>query len=210
MINGCKSWQATVRMWLCNVESVNVKKKPRCGLFLDKRRKCNALVQWVKCILSFIHVLNTLPETMNTTLRRRIPRSYTRLLYITNNTLLESPAAPSLQRVTTPRQNPPHPPTQPQTQNEAHEGTTPLNAPLNPPGGGPGGNILGSGGGGAFSFKFTQSPILDAILTTALGIGAGKLLHNTLVSSCSSTLVFIGGVAYVKWYKINVLNKVLR
>ena len=137
---------------------------------------------------------------MNTVLRRRIlslPRSYARLYTTTNNTLLESPA-PSPQRVT-PSRNPPHPPTQPQTRlwrrhearvasrrspphsptqpqtrHEAHEGTTALNVPFNPPGGGPGGNIPGGSGGGAFSF--TKSPILDAILTTALGLGAGKII----------------------------------
>lgn len=134
---------------------------------------------------------------MNTVLCRRIlslPRSYTRL-YTTNNTILESPRAPH--RVT-PRRNSPraltrsqtrhdsearvtprrsHPPTQPQTRHEAHEGTTALNVPFNPPGGGPGGNIPG-GSGGAFSF--TKSPLLDAILTTALGLGAGKsIAHHT-------------------------------
>lgn len=125
---------------------------------------------------------------MNTVLCRRIPRSYARL-YTTNNTLLESPAP---HRVT-PRRNSPraptrqtrhearvtprrsHPPTQPQTRHEAHEGTTALNVPFNPPGGGPGGNIPG-GGGGAFSF--TKSPLLDAILTTALGLGAGKRIAH--------------------------------
>ena len=138
---------------------------------------------------------------MNTVLRRRrlsLPRSYARL-YTTNNTLVESPA----QRVT-PRRNPPHPPTQPQTRqwrrhearltlrrspphpptrpqtrHEAHEGTTALNIPFNPPGGGPGGNIPGGGG----AFTFTKSPILDAILTTALGLGAGNSIaqHTRLV-----------------------------
>jgi hypothetical protein len=126
---------------------------------------------------------------MNTVLPRRIlslPRYYTRL-YTTNNNNLESPAP---QRVTprqnpppttepphkahvTPRRSPPHPPTQPETRHEAHEGTTALNVPFNPPGGGPGGNIPGGGG------AFTKSPILDAILATALGLGAGNSIEQT-------------------------------
>ncbi|KDR75696.1 hypothetical protein GALMADRAFT_495888 [Galerina marginata CBS 339.88] len=78
-------------------------------------------------------------------------------------------------------------PTHPQTRHEAQEGTAAISMPFNPPGGGP--NIPG-GGGGAFSF--TNSPVLDAMLTTAIGLGA----------------VFLGGVAYVKWYKKNVLDKI--
>ena len=132
-------------------------------------------------ILTVIHVLSA---TMNTVPPHRIlslPRSYARL-YTTNNTLSESPTphrvTPGHQRnpprastqPQPPRVTPRPTPTQSQTRHEAHEGTTALNAPFNPPGGGPGGNI--PGGGGAFSF--TKSPILDAILTTALGLGAGK------------------------------------
>jgi hypothetical protein len=126
---------------------------------------------------------------MNTVLRRRIPRSYARLYHTTNNTLLESPAPqsvtprrnpPSPRTVTQPqtrhetrvrpRRNPPRVPTQPLTRHEAHEGTTALNVPFNPPGGGPGANIPGGGG----AFTFTKSPFLDAMLTTAIGLGAGK------------------------------------
>lgn len=128
---------------------------------------------------------------MSTVLPRRIlslPRSYARL-YTTNNKLPESPPP---QRVTpgprhpptepqrqrhkahiTPRQSPPYPPTQPETRHEAQEGTTALNVPYNPPGGGPGGNTPGGGGGGG-AYTFTKSPILDAILATALGLGAGN------------------------------------
>ena len=122
---------------------------------------------------------------MNTVLRRRIlslPRSYARL-YTTNNTLSESrvtprrspfraPTQPQTRREApvTPRRIPPRAPTQPQTRHEVQEGTTALNVPFNPPGGGPGGNIPGGGG----VFTFTKSPILDAILTTALGLAAGK------------------------------------
>ena len=119
---------------------------------------------------------------MNTVLPRRIlslPRSYARR-YTTNDKLSESPAP---QRVAF-RRKPPHPPTerrgahvpltsrrstQPQTRHEAQEGTTALNVPFNPPGGGSGGGNI-PGGGGAF----TKSPILDAILATALGLGAGE------------------------------------
>lgn len=133
---------------------------------------------------------------MNTVLRRRIlslPSSYARL-YTSNKTLLESPAphpvtprpnhprAPTQPQTRheariTSRRSPPRVPTRLQTRHEAQEGTTALNVPFNPPGGGPGGNIPGGGGGGAFTF--TRSPILDAILTTALGLGAGKKYCTT-------------------------------
>ncbi|KAF8806546.1 hypothetical protein BYT27DRAFT_7233914 [Phlegmacium glaucopus] len=112
-------------------------------------------------------------------LRRRLlslPRFHARLYTTANN---ETPVPHNKPPPRNPRS------TQPQARHEAHEGTTALNAPYNPPGGGP----AGIPGGGAFSF--TNSPMLDAMLTTAIGLGA----------------VFIGGVAYVRWYKINVLNK---
>ncbi|KAF9047399.1 hypothetical protein BJ165DRAFT_1403124 [Panaeolus papilionaceus] len=79
---------------------------------------------------------------------------------------------------------------QPQSRHEIHEGTIALNIPYNPPGGGVGPNIPGGGGGGGGSF--TSSPMLDAILTTVVGLGA----------------VFVGGIAYVRWYKKNVLVKI--
>ncbi|KAH9485518.1 hypothetical protein JR316_0002426 [Psilocybe cubensis] len=72
----------------------------------------------------------------------------------------------------------------PQARHEVHEGTAAISMPFNPPGGGPSGP--GTSGGG---FSFTNSPVLDAILTTAIGLGAG-------------------GIAYVKWYKKNVLDKI--
>lgn len=53
-----------------------------------------------------------------------------------------------------------------QARHEVHEGTASISMPFNPPGGGP-----NAGGGGGFTF--TNSPVLDAILTTAMGIGAG-------------------------------------
>jgi len=68
-----------------------------------------------------------------------------------------------------------------------HEGTVALSAPYNPPGGG----FSGPGGGGQ-GFTFTNSPMLDAIITTCIGLGA----------------VFVGGIVYMKWYKQNVLNKI--
>ncbi|PPQ64938.1 hypothetical protein CVT26_015658 [Gymnopilus dilepis] len=85
-----------------------------------------------------------------------------------------------------PAPNPPQPP--PQTHHEVHERTSSINmpvAPLNLPGGGG----AGGGGGGGGPFTFTNSPLLDALLTTAMGLGAG-------------------GIAYVKWYKKNVLDKI--
>jgi len=60
---------------------------------------------------------------------------------------------------------------QPQTRHEVHEGTEALNFPYNPPGGGPGANAPGGGG---FSFSFTKFPLFDAMLTTFIGLGAGK------------------------------------
>jgi hypothetical protein len=112
------------------------------------------------------------------TLRRRIlslPRSYARL-YTTNNNNAESPA-PHTSKSTKPS-------TQPQTRHEAHEGTTALNVPFNPPGGGSGGSIPGGGG----PFTFTNSPILDAMLTTAIGLGAGNSIfaaHLTILAQYS-------------------------
>lgn len=61
-------------------------------------------------------------------------------------------------------------PQQPQTRHEVHEGTEALNFPYNPPGGGPGANAPGGG----FSFSFTKFPLFDAMLTTFIGLGAGK------------------------------------
>jgi hypothetical protein len=78
------------------------------------------------------------------------------------------------------QRSPPRPSTQSQARHEAHEGTTALNVPFNPPGGGSGGNIPGGGGGA--SFAFTKNPILDAILTTALGLGAGNSICITHLS----------------------------
>ncbi|KAF9560959.1 hypothetical protein CPC08DRAFT_455874 [Agrocybe pediades] len=89
------------------------------------------------------------------------------------------PATPQATHQTQP--NPP-------TKHEVHEGTAILNTAYNPPGGGPAG-VPGGGGGG---FTFTNSPVLDAIITTAIGLGA----------------VFVGGIIYVKWYKRNVLDKI--
>jgi len=75
---------------------------------------------------------------------------------------------------TTPKRQPPAKPSpaprsppsaHPQTRHEVHEGTSAINMPYNPPGGGP---------AGAAGFTFTNSPVLDAILTTAIGLGAGK------------------------------------
>lgn len=125
---------------------------------------------------------------MNTVLRRRIlslPRSCARLYTTNNNDVVESPAP---HRVT-PQRSPPRAPTQRQTRwieslrgrlrrREAHEGTIALNVPFSPPGG-PGGNTPGGGG----AFTFTKSPLLDAMLTAAIGLGAGKSIaqHTELV-----------------------------
>ncbi|KAL5483176.1 hypothetical protein ACEPAI_8405 [Sanghuangporus weigelae] len=62
-----------------------------------------------------------------------------------------------------------------------------LSLPVSFPGS-PGGQG-GAGGGGLF--RITSSPMFDAALTTLVGI----------------TIVFIGGTAYIVWYKWNVLRK---
>lgn len=54
----------------------------------------------------------------------------------------------------------------PHARHEVHEGTASISMPFNPPGGGP--SAAPSG------FTFTNSPVLDAILTTAIGLAAGK------------------------------------
>jgi hypothetical protein len=56
---------------------------------------------------------------------------------------------------------------------EVHEGTATISMPFNPPGGGP----------NAGGFSFTNSPVLDAILTTAMGIGAGALFGLFRISA---------------------------
>lgn len=75
----------------------------------------------------------------------------------------KSTAVPKLQ----PLPGTPNPP----IKHEVHEGTAALNMAYNPPGGGPAG-VPGGGGG----FTFTNSPVLDAIITTAIGLGAGMCL----------------------------------
>ncbi|KAF8911485.1 hypothetical protein CPB84DRAFT_920164 [Gymnopilus junonius] len=99
--------------------------------------------------------------------------------------LVPPPSPPTTEQPFPAPQPPPSPSPPPQTQHEVQERTSSINMPFNPPGSSPGG-----GGGGGFTF--TKSPILDAMLTTAIGLGA----------------VFLGGIAYVKWYKKNVLDKI--
>ncbi|KAF9469981.1 hypothetical protein BDZ94DRAFT_1243679 [Collybia nuda] len=71
---------------------------------------------------------------------------------------------------------------------EVHEGTAAINIPFNPPGAGAGAGIGGSGS----VFPLTSSPLLDAALTTIIGLA----------------MVFGGGVAYIAWYKKRVLDKI--
>ncbi|KAJ3784891.1 hypothetical protein GGU10DRAFT_387938 [Lentinula aff. detonsa] len=78
-------------------------------------------------------------------------------------------------------------PAQNHPRHEVHERSEAINIPFNPPGGG-GPGAAGSGG----SFQFTGSPFFDATLTTLVGLG----------------VVFIGGIAYLRWYKKNVLDKI--
>lgn len=78
---------------------------------------------------------------------------------------------------------------------EVQEGTAAVNIPFNAP-----------GNGGGFP---PASSLRDAVLTTVVGLALGDQLEQ-ISSQCSddSSAVFVGGVAYVKWYKKQVLNKV--
>ncbi|KAG7091095.1 hypothetical protein E1B28_010150 [Marasmius oreades] len=71
---------------------------------------------------------------------------------------------------------------------EVHEGTESISIPFNPPGAGSGPNIGGSGS----NIQITRSALVDAALTTVIGLG----------------MVFIGGIGYLAWYKKNVLDKI--
>ncbi|KAF8891783.1 hypothetical protein BD779DRAFT_1670742 [Infundibulicybe gibba] len=99
---------------------------------------------------------------------------------------------PSQKQSHTPHSIPPAPvkksPLPPPPRHEVHEGTAAINIPFNPPGAGAGPNVGGSGS----VFPLTSSPFLDAALTTIIGLG----------------MVFVGGIAYLKWYKKNVLDKI--
>ncbi|XP_006461252.1 hypothetical protein AGABI2DRAFT_204905 [Agaricus bisporus var. bisporus H97] len=82
----------------------------------------------------------------------------------------------------------PHSSQRPQHRHEVHERSESLSVPgFNPPGGGG-----GAGPGGASVFEITRLPLFDAALTTIIGLG----------------MVFVGGIAYVRWYKKNVLDKI--
>ena len=111
---------------------------------------------------------------------RSLPRFYARR-YNSNNieTTPHTPRSPQCP-----------PPSRLQARHEAQEGTTALNLPLNPPGGGPGG-----GGPGGGTFTFTNSPILDAMLTTAIGLGAGKRICPTYLTILSAQY----GVPSLHW-----------
>lgn len=93
----------------------------------------------------------------------------------------------------------------PKPRHEVHERTESLSVPgFNPPGGGG-----GPGPGGTSVFEITRSPFFDAVLTTIIGLGMGKRFYAQIRSGLTDrTSVFVGGIAYVKWYKKNVLDKV--
>lgn len=81
-----------------------------------------------------------------------------------------------------------------------------LTVPVSFPGA-PGGGAGGPGGAGLF--PITRSPLFDAALTTFIGLAMGSscvLLPFT--ERLNLFLVFMGGVAYVAWYKKNVMWKV--
>lgn len=76
-------------------------------------------------------------------------------------------------------QGPPPPPRKPAHQphvdghdvrHEVHEKNTAINIPFNPPGGGGGPGIGGSGN----VFPITSSPLMDAALTTIVGLAMGN------------------------------------
>jgi len=77
----------------------------------------------------------------------------------------------------------------PQTRHKAHKGTSAINIHYNPPGGSPAGSAAG--------FTFTNSPILDAILTTAIGLGAGRF-----ISFCPITQSNIYESSFRRGYRI--------
>lgn len=88
---------------------------------------------------------------------------------------------------------------------EPHTHDENLSLPVSFPGS-PGGSG-GSGGGGLFSI--TRSPLFDAALTTFIGLGIGEPLdHCPFELLLIDSTVFLGGIAYVTWYKWNVLVKV--
>ncbi|KAJ3936992.1 MAG: hypothetical protein NXY57DRAFT_983294 [Lentinula lateritia] len=98
-------------------------------------------------------------------------------------------SAPGEKERTRPAQSTIHPAQNlPLAKHEVQERSEAINIPFNPPGGGGGPGPGGSGG----SFQFTGSPFFDATLTTLVGLG----------------VVFVGGVAYLRWYKKNVLDKI--
>ncbi|KAF8653293.1 hypothetical protein AX16_003995 [Volvariella volvacea WC 439] len=76
----------------------------------------------------------------------------------------------------------------PTPRHEVQEGTEAVNLPYNPPGGGGGPGI----GGGGPAPSLTNIPVLDSALATVIGLA----------------MVFVGGVAYLRWYKYNVLQKI--
>uniref|UniRef100_A0A0W0F152 AAA protein C-terminal winged helix domain-containing protein n=1 Tax=Moniliophthora roreri TaxID=221103 RepID=A0A0W0F152_MONRR len=80
----------------------------------------------------------------------------------------------------------PHPAALPR--HEVHEGSESISIPFNPPGAGGGPNVGGTGS----DRPITRSPLLDAALTTVIGLG----------------MVFVGGIAYLQWYKKSVLDKI--
>lgn len=70
-----------------------------------------------------------------------------------------------------------HESTRPQPKHEAHEKSLYINVPFNPPGGGGGAGPGGSGG----SFSITNSPLMDAALTTFIGLGLGESIRRHVI-----------------------------
>ena len=89
---------------------------------------------------------------------------------------------------------------------EVHEKKTAINAPFNSASGDGGPSVRGS-------FAFSGSPLLDAALTTVVGLGMCKFFFDSIFIMKPTWSLFInvvlaGGVAYVAWYKKRVLDKV--
>lgn len=122
---------------------------------------------------------------------------FVRSVHIPNND--NDPTPPQkLNQAPAPRT--PHPP-----RHEVQERTESLSVPgFNPPGGGG-----GPGPGGSSVFQITRSPMFDAALTTIIGLGMGERSKGLDPWSAIDLiiLVFVGGIAYVRWYKKNVLDK---
>lgn len=96
------------------------------------------------------------------------------------------PSRPPTAKKTTPPIHHPTPTNGQKVHHEVHEGSVAINIPFNPPGGGAGPGLGGSGS----VFPLTNSPLLDAALTTIIGLGMGESSFqgfcDELIESCGA------------------------